>query len=166
MNTEINKNHSTVEIEEVQDSNLFLQSKLENRVLKYFQNKDIMKEYSDSNQLILEEIQDLFQKSDEKDILIKLPNDSGFVRLTEMLHTKDRLDKESLAETINNNSDKNQGEVSKDDLKTPWDYSMLTKQGRLTPKMVSEHMVKETGVKFKLSKSKKKPKNFKNNQEN
>ena len=47
--------------------------------------------------------------------------------------------------------------IAKDELKTPFDYSILTAQGKLTPDMISKHTLTETIVRVRLSKRKTKP---------
>lgn len=44
--------------------------------------------------------------------------------------------------------------VSKDDLKTPFDFSMFTSQGKLTPAMITKYTQTEREMKLRISKRK------------
>jgi hypothetical protein len=122
---------------------------IEDRVLKYFQNKEIAKERSEENKLIIEEIEQYFDESGGQKLVIDLPN-GEFGVLDKKMSIREVLDKEALALEI---------QISKDELKTPFDFSMLTKQEKLTPALISKYTNTETKIGMKLGKSKKKPKN-------
>jgi len=124
------------------------ESKLESKMLKYFQNKEIAKERAEENKLIFEEIEELFEGTGMDEFVLKLPN-GEYAHIHKKPRIREILDKDSLANSL---------QMSKDELKTPWDFSMLTHQGKLTPKMISEHTETEVKVKVSLSKKKRKPK--------
>lgn len=123
-------------------------AKLEQKLVRYFQNKEIAKERNEENKLLFEELEDLFEAVEEQDFVHQLPN-GEFAVLTKKPRIREKLDKEALA---------NELQIAKDELKTPFDYSMLTQQGKLTPKMVSTHTQTEVKVKLTAAKKKRKPK--------
>lgn len=136
---------STIEQELVQDeAKLTERLKLEEKVLRYFQNKEIAKERNEENKLLFEELEEMFQESGEEEIVIALPSGENAV-LTPKFVEKEVLDRDSLAEEML---------VAKDELKTPFDFCMFTSQGKLTPDMVTKHTTIEREVKMKLSKRK------------
>ncbi|MGZ4112009.1 MAG: hypothetical protein ACXVP5_06165 [Tumebacillaceae bacterium] len=123
---------------------------LEEKILRYFQNKEIEKERKEENKLLFEEIEAFFEDfdGDEEDLVLQLPN-GEFAVLSKKAYIRDVFDKEALAQELL---------IAKDELKTPFDYSILTSQGKLTPDMISKHTETVTDVKVKLSKRKSKPK--------
>jgi hypothetical protein len=120
---------------------------LEDKILRYFQNKEIEKERREENKLLFEEIEQIFEDSQEDELVLQLPN-GEYAVLTKKAYVKDYFDKEALAQELL---------IAKDELKTPFDYSILTAQGKLTPDMISKHTQTETIVKTRLSKRKTKP---------
>lgn len=124
------------------------QAKIESKMLKYFQNKEIAKERAEENKLIFEELEELFEELGEEEVVLQLPN-GEFAHLHKKPRIREKLDKDSLANSL---------QMSKDELKTPFDFSMLTQQGKLTPKMISEHTETEVKVKLSAAKKKRKPK--------
>lgn len=127
-----------------EDKQQELRLKLEDKVLRYFQNKEIAKERNEENKLLFEELEELFQGSEEEEIVIPLPNGEHAV-LTPKFTEKEVLDKDLLAEEM---------QVPKDELKTPFDFCMFTAQGKLTPAMITKHTTIEREVKMKISKRK------------
>ncbi|CAM3845159.1 hypothetical protein [Alicyclobacillus pomorum] len=121
-----------------------LRLKLEEKVLRYFQNKEIAKERNEENKLLFEELEALFEESGEEEIVIPLPNGENAV-LSPQIREKEVLDKEALADEM---------QVPKDELKTPFDFSMFTAQGKLTPAMITKHTTIEREVKMKITKRK------------
>src|ERR1700730_8630595 len=117
---------------------------LEERIQKYFQNKEIAKERNEENKLLFEEIEHFFEELGEDEIIIPLPSGEDAV-LTKSANIKDILDKDALAQELL---------VAKDEIKTPFDFSMFTAQGKLTPDMISRHTRTETLIKLKLQKKK------------
>ncbi|MFD1677441.1 hypothetical protein [Alicyclobacillus fodiniaquatilis] len=121
-----------------------LRLKIEEKVLRYFQNKEIAKERREENNLIFEELEELFQGSNEEEVIISLPNGENAI-LAPQFREKEVLDKDLLAEEL---------QVAKDELKTPFDFCMFTAQGKLTPAMITKHTTVEREVKLKISKRK------------
>jgi hypothetical protein len=121
---------------------------LEEKILRYFQNKEIERERKEENKLLFEEIEAFYEdfESDE-DLVLQLPN-GEYAVLSKKAYIKDVFDKEALAQELL---------IAKDELKTPFDYSILTSQGKLTPDMISKHTQTETMIKVKLAKRKSKP---------
>ncbi|WAH37646.1 hypothetical protein [Alicyclobacillus dauci] len=118
--------------------------KLEDKVLRYFQNKEIAKERNEENKLLLEEIEEMFQETDGEEIVIPLPSGDNAV-LTPSIREREVLDKDLLAEEM---------QVPKDELKTPFDFCMFTSQGKLTPAMITKHTSIEREMKLRISKRK------------
>ncbi|MFC4768221.1 hypothetical protein [Effusibacillus consociatus] len=121
---------------------------IEEKILRYFQNKEIANERKEENKTLFEEIEQFFEELEEEEMVFQLPNGEYGV-LTKKATIREVLDKEALAHELL---------IAKDELKTPFDFSMLTSQGKLTPDMISRHTSTETTIKVKLSKRKKKPK--------
>lgn len=135
---------SESEIRETTENESTRQTKIEDRVQRYFQNKEIAKERTEENKLLFEELEQLFQESGQDEIIISLEN-GGHVILSPKYVEKEVLDKDSLADEL---------QVTKDELKTPFDFSMLTEQGKLTPAMITKHTSNVKEVKMKISKRK------------
>lgn len=127
-----------------EDAQQELRLKLEDKVLRYFQNKEIAREKNEENKLLFEELEHLFQSSQEDEIIISLPNGEHAV-LSPKFTEKEVLDKDLLAEEM---------QVPKDELKTPFDFCMFTAQGKLTPAMITKHTSIEREVKMKIGKRK------------
>jgi hypothetical protein len=122
---------------------------LEEKILRYFQNKEIEKERKEENKLLFEEIEAFFEDiEDEDDLVLPLPN-GEYAVLSKKAYIRDVFDKDALAQELL---------IAKDELKTPFDYSILTSQGKLTPDMISKHTETVTDIKVKLAKRKSKPK--------
>ena len=120
---------------------------MEEKILRYFQNKEIANERKEENKLLFEEIEQFFEQLEEDEMIFQLPN-GEYAVLAKKATVRDVLDKETLAHELL---------IAKDELKTPFDFSMLTSQGKLTPDMISRHTSTETAVRVKLSKRKTKP---------
>ncbi|MGB8957346.1 MAG: hypothetical protein WCC10_18380 [Tumebacillaceae bacterium] len=141
--------HETVNLDPAEEKVQHRKLELEDKILRYFQNKEIERERKEENKLLFEEIEQWFEELDaEEDLVLQLPN-GEYAVLAKKAYVKDNFDKDSLA---------NELLIAKDELKTPFDYSILTSQGKLTPDMISKHTTTETIVKVKLSKRKSKPK--------
>jgi len=132
-----------------EEGNSLAKMQLEEKILRYFQNKEIERERKEENKLLFEEIEQFFNELEDRDedLVLQLPN-GEYAVLSQKAYVKDVFDKDSLAQELL---------VAKDELKTPFDFSMFTAQGKLTPDMISKHTVTETIVKVKLSKRKSKP---------
>ncbi|UOF91082.1 hypothetical protein LSG31_02130 [Fodinisporobacter ferrooxydans] len=117
---------------------------LEERIQKYFQNKEIARERNEENKALFEEIEGIFEELEEEELIIPLPTGEEAV-LTKKANIKEVLDKDALAQELL---------VAKDEIKTPFDFSMFTAKGKLTPDMISKHTNTETVIKLKLQKRK------------
>jgi hypothetical protein len=115
---------------------------LEEKILKYFQNKEIAKERNEENKLIFEEIESIFEELGDEQVVIPLPSGEEAI-LSKTAIVKEVLDKDALAQELL---------VAKDDIKTPFDFSMFTAKGKLTPDMISKHTETVTTIKTKLTK--------------
>lgn len=135
---------------------------LEDAVRKYFMNKEIAKERNEENKMLLEQIVLEFEELNGTELIIELP-EGTYGKVFKKAKIKEQLDKEILVERINKESTPQQSYITKDDLKTPWDYSMLTKQERITPKMIAECTISESFLETKVTKVKNKPKKSKKN---
>jgi hypothetical protein len=124
------------------------QLKIEEKILRYFQNKEIANERKEENKVLFEEIEQFFEQMEEDQLVFQLPN-GEYAVLSKKAAIREVLDKESLAHELL---------IAKDELKTPFDFSMLTSQGKLTPDMISRHTSTETSIRVRLSKRKTKPK--------
>ncbi|KEO81508.1 hypothetical protein [Tumebacillus flagellatus] len=122
---------------------------LEDKLLRRFQIKDLRKSLKEQLDQIDAEIEDHFAKSSiDGDMILQLPNGEWAV-ITKKGEFKEKLDKSSLA---------NELLVSKDELKTERDISLLTEQGRLSPKLIDKHTEKGLETKLSIRKRKTKPK--------
>jgi hypothetical protein len=139
---------STMEKQAVQEMNKETRertlSDLEQKILKYFQNKEIAKERNEENKLLFEEIEEMYRQLGEEEISIPLPSGENAV-LTPKFVEREVLDKDTLADEM---------QVPKDELKTPFDFCMFTAQGKLTPAMITKHTTIEREVKLRLTKRK------------
>lgn len=136
---------STAETEVLQQEEaLTNRMKLEDKILRYFQNKEIAKERNEENKLLFEEIESLFEGMEEEELIIPLPGGENAV-LTPQIRERETLDKDLLAEEM---------QVPKDELKTPFDFCMFTSKGKLTPAMITKFTNVEREVKLRLSKRK------------
>ena len=141
--------NETVNLDPAEEKVQHRKLELEDKILRYFQNKEIERERKEENKLLFEEIEQWFEELDaEEDLVLQLPN-GEYAVLAKKAYVKDNFDKDGLA---------NELLIAKDELKTPFDYSILTSQGKLTPDMISKHTTTETIVKVRLSKRKSKPK--------
>ncbi len=139
----------TNHVEEEQNMRL----KVEEKVIRYFQNKEIAKERAEENKLIFEEIEELFQDGGSEEITILLPNGENAV-LSPQFREREVLDKGLLADEM---------QVPKDELKTPFDFCIFTAQGKLTPAMITKHTTIVREVKMKITKRKQTSKRRKSN---
>lgn len=133
---------------------------LEIAVRTYFINKAIAKERTEENKMLKEQIENGFEEMNGTELIVEL-EDGTFAKVFKKASIKEKLDKEMLVLKINdhaNVSDKKHKYITKDDLKSVWDFSMLTKQERVTPKMIAECTITDTSLNTSLSKLKNKPK--------
>jgi hypothetical protein len=121
---------------------------IEHDLLKYFQLKEIIKERQEEVKLLQEKIEQYYEEHGREKVVAQLEN--GEFGILDTKHTiKEVLDKDALAQEL---------QIAKDELKTPFDFSMLTKQEKLTPQLISKHTETQVVEKIKISKSKRKPK--------
>ncbi|BCJ86289.1 hypothetical protein [Effusibacillus dendaii] len=120
---------------------------VEEKILRYFQNKEIANERKEENKMLFEEIEHFFEQMQEDELIFQLPN-GEYAVLSKKATIREVLDKEALAHELL---------IAKDELKTPFDFSMLTAKGKLTPDMISRHTETETSIRVRLSKRKTKP---------
>ncbi|QSO50411.1 hypothetical protein JZ785_15830 [Alicyclobacillus curvatus] len=123
---------------------LKVQAKIEQQVLKYFQNKEIVSERNEENKMIFEELGELFEELGDDEVVIPLPSGQNAV-LTLSIREKEVLDVDMLADEM---------KVPKDELKTPFDFCAFTAKGKLTPAMVTKHTSVEREAKLRISKRK------------
>lgn len=141
--TEIrNDSEETAPLDE--EAILELHAKLEQRILKYFQNKEIAKERNEENKLLFEELGELFEALGEDEVAIALPSGENAV-LTATVREREVLDVDMLSDEM---------QVPKDELKTPFDFCAFTAKGKLTPGMITKHTSIERESKLRVSKRK------------
>lgn len=127
-----------------EEAMLRLQSKIEEQILKYFQNKEIVSERNEENKMIFEELTYLFEELGEDEFTIALPSGQNAV-LSLSIREKEVLDVDMLADEM---------KVPKDELKTPFDFCAFTAKGKLTPSMITKHTSVERESKLRISKRK------------
>lgn len=121
---------------------------LERKTNDIFKMKDMLKQMREDLKILEEAATFLFHELEEEEVFV--PLDSGEVAHYVMKpYQREVLDKDSLAQTL---------QIAKNELKTPWDFSMLTKQGKITPKMIAEYTETKTTKKMKISRKKNMPK--------
>lgn len=123
---------------------------LDDMVAQYYRNKEIVKERNDENKMLLEEIMAELNKTPEQVLMTLLPS-GEVVEITRDTKVREVLDKEGLAA---------EAMVDVSELKTPYDFSALTKNGVITPAMITKHTYTERVTKPKLKKRKAKRKDF------
>lgn len=119
------------------------EAKLERLTLKYITNREVARERTLENESLIDEIRDLYEQlgfdQDDDDYVIELPS-GDYARVSKKPRIREVLNKDELAEEL---------QLSKEDIKTPFDISKLTSDGKLTPKMISMHT--ETVIKNNVS---------------
>lgn len=135
---------SEQELEQTAEEEATRHRKIEDLLQRYFQNKEIAKERNEENKLVFEELEQLFQEGGQEEVIVSLANGEHAI-LSPKYVEKEVLDKDLLADEL---------QVTKDELKTPFDFSMLTAQGKLTPAMITKHTSNVQEVKMKISKRK------------
>lgn len=147
-----------IEEEQIQGKKL----NLEDSLRKYFSNKDIVKQINEENKLLKEAIEQDFEQMGGTEFIVELSNEQGFAKVFKKPSIKEKLDVEALANHL---------QISKDELKTPWDFSKLSEKylqevekNERTEKLsrlITLYTDTENQIKTKISKVKKKPKNKK-----
>ncbi|QST02318.1 hypothetical protein IMZ31_22980 (plasmid) [Pontibacillus sp. ALD_SL1] len=133
---------------------------IEEAVIQYFQNKEMVREYNEENKMLKEYIEKKFDERKEHELVVPLPSE-GYGKVYLKGHVKEVLNKEALAHDINEKSKEGQSYISPSDLKTHWDFSMLTKQERITPKMIAECTETVSSLQTKVTRVKREPKKLK-----
>src|SRR5689334_15409654 len=81
-----------------EEENSLAKLQLEEKILRYFQNKEIERERKEENKLLFEEIEQFFQDlQPEEDLVLPLPN-GEYAILAQKAYVKDSFDKDSLAQ--------------------------------------------------------------------
>lgn len=119
----------------------------EELMLRYFQNKEIAKERNEENKLIQDELEHQLKESGGEQVVLQLPN-GEWGMITQKDVVVERLDKDGLAQELL---------IAKDELRKPFDYSILTAQGKLKPDQITKHTDTELVPQIKVSKRKTKP---------
>ena len=113
--------------------------------------KDRIKELELEKEMLLEEITTYLENSGEESLLFDLDDNMDEVITVEKKYRLvDKLDKEALSLEV---------QISQNDMKTPYDWSKLTEQGKITPNHISKHTHPENSWSVKVARKKKaKPK--------
>lgn len=120
--------------------------KAEEYVLKFLHNNDIKKEFNDENSMLKEDVGHLIGKTEVPRVFEMNDGHYAVVKVTEK--KKEVLDKEGLALHLG---------IEVDELKTPLDFVMLTKQGKLLPETIKAFMVTNEVLNVSIRKSKSNP---------
>ena len=155
MNSEILNQDYDVKVEGAsrEESVKVAQLQLEDDIAKFIQNKEIMNERKEENDILKDRIRANLESLGTHEFFAELPNGT-YGKVITRVRISEKLDKDSLAATLN---------ISKEELKTPFDYSKLTSKGVLTPDLVSKHMQTQSKPSIGITRVKKKPKNKKGN---
>lgn len=118
-----------------------------NEIQEYFTLKGRIKQLQEELKEKEAIIEDYLLESGEEKLYFENTDTEMFI--VEKKYTlSEKLDKDGLSiET----------KIPKDDMKTPFDWAMLTKQGKITPKQIADYTYNETNTKVAI-KRKKKPK--------
>lgn len=120
--------------------------KAEQYVKKYLMNNEVAKEYREENSMLKEDVGHLIGKT-EAPRVFEL-EDGHFAVIKVIEKSKDVLDKEALALHLG---------IDKDELKTPLDFVMLTKQGKLMPETIKAFMFPKPTLQVSIRKTKSNP---------
>lgn len=120
----------------------------EEKVQEWLRLKERRKADKEQMDLLAEEIEEHAKQSMEDGVLVVELPDGMYAVIRSKAHVTAELDREGLA---------NELLVAKDELKTPFDFSYLTKKGRLDPKMIEQHTHNRTEIKFKITKRQTRP---------
>jgi len=124
------------------------QMEIEDEMIAYFQRKEMIKELTEANKLSMEKFEE-FMEDMLDDFVIAPLLDGTFAVLRRRVREVEKLDKKALALRIL---------VTPQDLKKPFDFSILTQQGKLTPRLITEHTEHETKTVVSLTRRKTAPK--------
>jgi hypothetical protein len=123
---------------------------IQNTLLEYFEIERKVKELNELKKALKEEVESFFYESGEDKLFFEV-SDTEMVVVERAFSVKEKLDKDGLSLEVG---------IAKDEMKTPFDWSMLTKQEKISPKQISMHTHNETDEKIKIKK-KRKPKGSK-----
>ena len=125
-------------------------------VQKLYNNKQIMKEYSEENKMLVEDIEHMFKESGAQEITVQL-SEEEYIAVTPAVRIKETLDKEALSESL---------QIDKNEMKKPWDFAKLAEKiarddemkekGITMSTVISHHTKEEHIIKAKMSKRKNK----------
>lgn len=136
------------EVEQIVKPVVSNEAKIEKLILKFITNKEIARERISENEIIIDEIREVFENMGDEDFVLELPS-GDYAHVTKKPRIREVLDKEALA---------NELQLAVDDIKTPFDISKLTADGKLTPKMITSHTSTEVKVNVSVARKKNKPK--------
>src|SRR3569833_2308512 len=92
--------NETVNLDPAEEKVQHRKLELEDKILRYFQNKEIERERKEENKLLFEEIEQWFEELDaEEDLVLQLPN-GEYAVLAKKAYVKDNFDKDSLANEL------------------------------------------------------------------
>ena len=104
-----------------------------------------VKGLNELKKVLMEEVEEFFYQSGEDRLVFTL-SDTEDIWVEKSYSVAEKLDKDGLSLEVG---------IPKDEMKTPFDWAMLTKQGKITPKQISMHTHTETSSKVKLKKKRK-----------
>lgn len=104
-----------------------------------------VKALNEMKKLLMAEVEEFFYESGEDRLVFPL-SDTEEVWVEKAYSVGEKLDKDGLSLEVG---------IPKDEMKTPFDWSMLTKQEKITPKQISMHTHTETTTKVKIKKKRK-----------
>lgn len=123
--------------------------KLQETLLEFYHMQQQQSELAERVKEKREEIRDLYIDA-EIPAVVSQAADGKYICVQEKIIKKEVLDKDGLALEL---------QIEKKELKTPWDFSKLTQQKKLTPEMITKHTHEETTKDIKISKTKRNPLN-------
>lgn len=135
----------TIQGDDIFQAQLNMQ-KAEDYVKKYLMNNQIAKEYREESSMLKEDVGHLVGKTEVPRVFELEDGHFAVVKVVEK--TKEVLDKEALALHLG---------IEVDDLKTPLDFVMLTKQGKLMPETIKAFMMKKPVLQVSIRKTKSNP---------
>lgn len=122
-------------------------SKIERALLELYHMQQQYRDLGEQIKFKKEEIHDLYIDA-EIPAIVTQSDDGTYICVQEKIVDKEVLDKDGLALELN---------IEKKEIAKPWDYSILTYQGKLTPAMITRHTHPETSKDIKITKTKRNP---------
>lgn len=136
----------------------FNMEKFSETVLKLHHNKQILRDFKEENDLLKEDIEEMFRESGVNEITVQLSAEE-YIVVSPSVVIKESLDKDALAETL---------QIDKNEMKKPWDFAKLaekfieseefTAEGVTMSSFISRYTVEEPVRTTKISKRKHKKK--------